>query len=120
VVSNRIHPIGFGTTSFVVTSSDAGKADTFNVFVAVPLESIKAANIFMNRSDDDVTPTVTYTPSDAPNKGYTLFSADTDVVTIVNGRIHAVAWGRASVTITSTENTTLKDTFLVDVGGFGF
>jgi uncharacterized protein YjdB len=120
VVANRIHPIGFGTTSFVVTSSDAGKADTFNVFVAVPLESIKAANIIMNRNDEDVTPTVTYTPSDAPNKGYTLFSADTDVVTIVNGRIHAVAWGRATVTITSTENTTLKDTFLVDVSGFGF
>ncbi|MDQ3000990.1 MAG: hypothetical protein M3Y08_06980 [Fibrobacterota bacterium] len=119
VVANKIHPIGFGTTSFVVLTADEGKTDTFKVFVTVPLEAISVADSSMSRMDEDLYPTVIYTPADAPNKGYTLNSSDTDVVTIVNGKIHPVTKGTAVLTITSTENTTLKSTFVVTVTGGG-
>lgn len=115
VSANRIHPVAAGIVGFSVTSVDGGKVSTFQVTVTVPLEAISAADITMSRFDDDIYPAVIYSPSDAENKGYTLHSSDTGVASIVNGKIHAVSRGNADITITSTEDPSISDTFKVTV-----
>ena len=118
VMANKIHPAGAGEAIMTVTTTDGSKTAIFTVTVTVPVEGINGKNVTMSLSDNDVTPSITFTPSDAVNKGYTLTSLDPDVVTIVSGKIRAVGWGTASVTVTSAENAAIKDTFTVTVDFF--
>jgi hypothetical protein len=118
VAGTKINPVGYGTASFVITAADGGKTDTFNVSVLVPVESITANDVDMNWFDADVTPNVTIKPADAPNRNYSMQSSDTNVATIVNGKIHAVAWGTANVTITSTDNASVFTVIQVRVSSF--
>ena len=60
---------------------------------------LNASDINMETGDDDIAPTVTRTDTGAAVTGYTLTSSDTDVVTIVNNKVHAVGGGTAIVTV---------------------
>lgn len=115
IVANKLHAVGAGSANVTVTTADGSKTDVFTVTVNVPLEGIQGRNLTMSASDNDISADISFTPTDASNKGYTLTSLDTDVVTIVNGKIHAVRWGVASVTVTSSENGDIQDTFTVNV-----
>jgi uncharacterized protein YjdB len=115
VMANKIHAAGAGEATMTVTTADGAKVATFTVTVIVPVDGIQGKNLNMSISDNDIAPNITFTPPDATNKGFTLASQDTDVVTIVNGKIHAVGLGIASVTVTSAENGAIKDAFTVNV-----
>jgi uncharacterized protein YjdB len=119
VVSNRIHPVAAGSTSFTVTTTDGGKQATFLVAVQVPVEAISADDMNMTRFGQQDAPIVHYTPADTPNKGYTLHSSDTQVATIVNGNngpeINPAGRGTTTITITSTVNPSVSSTFQVRV-----
>jgi uncharacterized protein YjdB len=115
VVSNRIHPVAAGTANFTVTSTDGGKQASFQVTIQVPLEAISADDMNMSRFNQDEAPTVHFTPADAPNKGYTLHSTDTQVAAIVNGKVSPQGRGTATIVITSTENPNVSNSFQVRV-----
>jgi uncharacterized protein YjdB len=115
VVANRIHPVGAGTTSMTVTTTDGGKTATFTVTVQVPVEGIHGDNMSMRTNDPDEAPVITFTPADAGNKAYTLVSGDIDVATIVNGKVHAVNRGITTITVTSAENDKVVDTFTLSI-----
>ena len=118
VVANRINPVGPGTASFTITTADGGKQAAFQATVLVPLEAISAADMNMGWFDQDAAPDVTYTPSDAPNKGYVMHSSDPGVATIVNGKVSPVGRGTANITLTSTENPAVNNVFQVKVSAF--
>jgi uncharacterized protein YjdB len=122
VVANKVHAVNGGTASFTVTASDNGKTGTFTVTVVVPVTGIQGQGFTMKITDPDVTPTVTVSPANATNKGWTLMTQDTDIVSIVDGiKIHAVARGTATVAVVSADNSKIYDTFTVTVkNAFGF
>lgn len=115
VVANRIHPVATGSVAMMVTTADGAKVDTFQVTVVVPVDAIKGTDISMRLFDPDVTPTIVFTPTDATNTHYTLVSQDTNVATIVNGKIHAAGRGTAQIVVTSQDNDKITNTFLVQV-----
>ncbi|MDB5050081.1 MAG: hypothetical protein JWO30_3152 [Fibrobacteres bacterium] len=116
VVGNRVHAVGGGKAIFYANSSDGGKIDTFTVTVEVPVEFLRAADISMRTSDPDQPPDLTWTPSDATNKGYILTSGDPGTVTITaDGLLHAVSRGTATVTVKSAEDNAIVDHFSVQV-----
>lgn len=120
VVANRIHPVGVGNAAMTVTTTDGSKTANFTVTVQVPVEGIHGNDLSMTDFSFDVPAEISFTPADAGNKGYTLTSLNTDVVTIVNGKVHPRSQGTASVVVTSSENGDITDTFVVTVTRFGF
>ncbi len=122
VVSNRVHAAGGGTANIIVTSTDNGKLDTFVVTVAVPVDGIQGQGFTMKMGDEDVTPTITITPTNASNKGWYLVSKDETNATIVGGtHIHAVSRGDVDIVVVSSDNDKITDTFKVTIkNAFGF
>lgn len=70
-----------------------------------PVTAITVQANDMVVGDADQTPVVTVTPTDADDTTYTLSSSNTDVATIVNGKIHAIAAGTTTITATANDNS---------------
>ncbi|MEO7425702.1 MAG: Ig-like domain-containing protein [Fibrobacteria bacterium] len=112
VSGSQLHAVAGGSASITITSVD-GPSSTFKATVSVPLESISADDLEIEVGAPNVTPAVSFIPSSASNKSYTLKSANPAVVTVSGTQLHAVAGGTATITVTSADGP--KSTFNVNV-----
>ncbi len=110
--------VGEGEAIITITSKDdPTKKETVKVTVKIPVEDVKAdkEDITLNKGDKDKI-TVTVTPDDATDKNVTYESSDETVVKVdENGNIEAVGEGEATITITSKDDPTKKETVKVKV-----
>ncbi|MEO7426800.1 MAG: hypothetical protein ABI036_16560, partial [Fibrobacteria bacterium] len=121
VVGNRIHPVGDGTTTFTVTSTDGGKMASFSVTVYTAVVGLDSRPISMQFDDPDVEPDLIWTPADATNQGYIMTSQDSNVASITSDglKIRARGFGTTTITVRSAEDESIKDIFTVQVNLFG-
>jgi uncharacterized protein YjdB len=117
VVGTKLHAVSPGTATITITSVD-GPSSTFTATVPVPVTAvtaIAAADVAMLLGAADVIPVISYTPTNATNKAYTLVSDAPTVVSVVAGKLHAVAAGTATITITSADGPSSTFTATVEV-----
>ncbi len=94
------------------------------LYVATGVEAgaitgISASNVTMNVGETkDIV--ATYAPSDTADFGFTLSSNNTKVANILGTSIVGVSEGTATITITSTVDTSVKSTFTVTVNAEEF
>ncbi|HKP95779.1 MAG TPA: hypothetical protein VJ385_08485 [Fibrobacteria bacterium] len=111
-----VHPVSGGTARFVATSSDGAKVDTFLVNIISPITGIQAANMTIRIGDGWVSPNVTYIPSDATDKSYTLFSPSPSTVEVRDdGKLYPVSRGTTTVYVVSAADISISSNFTVTV-----
>lgn len=121
----RVRGVAPGTARIRVTSTDGSLTAAFTVTVpdtAVRVQGLAAADLSIKVGNPDATPTLTWNPPDATDKGYTLVSSQPGVAAVVGDRIHAVAAGTASLQVTAHDGgfaanftvTVSEDTVRVD------
>lgn len=110
-----------GTTRVTVRSSDGGHEALFRVTVRpapVAVRGVKVEDmVFALLASVDErrrVPSITWTPEDATDKGYTLASEHPEVARVVGDSIEAMRNGETKVTLT-TRDGGRKDTFKVRV-----
>ena len=116
--NGNITAVGEGTTTVTVSSKDdPTKKDTITVTVKKPVTEITLEKektiLYVDETEDLV---VTVNPEEATNKKLIWESDDETVVTVdENGKITAIGEGTATVTVTSEDDPTKKDTIIVKV-----
>ncbi len=116
--NGNITAVGEGTTTVTVSSKDdPTKKDTITVTVKKPVTEITLEKektiLYVDETEDLI---VTVNPEDATNKKLIWESDDETVVTVdENGKITAIGEGTATVTVTSEDDPTKKDTIIVKV-----
>ncbi len=103
ITTNKLHAVAPGTGMAIVTSSDGGKIDTFTVTVSQPVQSITVGSPLNVKRGEDKDPVITWTPSTATNKGYSLSGGNASIATVVGGRVHGVGAGSVIMTVTTTD-----------------
>lgn len=120
----NIEAVGEGTATITVTSKDNPEIkEVITVTVKTPdPEKIPVEDIIVENTDfeyeigekDELK--VTVTPDDATEKGVTYKSSDETVIKVdENGNIEAVGEGEATITITSKDNSKIKEVITVTV-----
>lgn len=107
-------------TTTVALSSKISKSFTTKVLVKeIPVESISLdqSALTLNIGDEQII-TATVLPANATNKKVTWTSDNSEVASVVNGRVRAVAAGKATISATAGEQTatcevTVKDPYAV-------
>ena len=116
--NGNITAVGKGEATITITSKDdPTKKKTVKVTVTVPVEDVVVdkTDITLDVGKKDKL-TVTVKPGDASDKGVTYTSSNNSVVTVdSNGNITAVGKGEATITITSKDDPTKKETVKVTV-----
>ena len=118
--NGNIIAIGEGTTTITVTSKDDPTVkETITVTVKVPVEDIVVEeNEFTLDIGETEKIEVTVTPDDATNKEVTYKSDDETVAKVdENGNITAIGEGTTTITVTSKDDPTVKETIIVTVKG---
>ena len=116
--NGNITAVGEGTTTVTVSSKDdPTKKDTITITVKKPVTEITLEKektiLYVDETEDLV---VTVNPEEATNKKLIWESDDETVVTVdENGKITAIGEGTATVTVTSEDDPTKKDTIIVKV-----
>jgi uncharacterized protein YjdB len=105
VAGTKVRPVGSGTANFTVTTADGAKTASFTATVTVPVAGVGCEDtdlrLFM---DSEASLAISWNPSDATNKNYTLESSDPTVVFVSDGdRVTPVRRGEATVTVTSED-----------------
>lgn len=106
IVSNGVvRATGGGTAQITAKTLDGGKQLTCNVSVTANVKSIKLnkSTLPMALGGDDVTLTAAFLPVSATNKGLTWTSSNSNVATVTNGMVHAVATGKTVIKAISTD-----------------
>ncbi|MDB5102937.1 MAG: Ig domain protein group 2 domain protein [Fibrobacteres bacterium] len=103
IVANKLHAAAAGTSNVTVTTSDGGKTAAFAVTVTQGVNGITVADMTIKRPDGDRDPVITWNPSNASNKGYTLTGGNAGVATVVGNKIHPVSGGAATMTVTTAD-----------------
>jgi uncharacterized protein YjdB len=118
ITGNKVHGVAAGATNIVATSADGGKVDTFSVSVSVPVISIFAENMVLSQTDPDTAPIITWNPSDATDKGYTLtIISGGFYISVSDGKVQPVnrtGGFLPQVTVTSHDGQ-FTSTFTVEV-----
>jgi uncharacterized protein YjdB len=119
---NKIHAVAGGSATFTAASvSDPSKSAQFVVTVNVAVISVIAADLTMKVGDPDREPAITWNPTGATNKNYSLTTSNAAVVSIVGGtKLHAAGGGSANVIVTPADGgkgDTLVATVTVPVVG---
>ena len=102
-----------GTANITVTTLDGGFTDT--CAVTVVSESVAVTGVELDKSSaeldigDTLTLTATVKPDNATNKNVSWSSSDTDVATVNNGLVTAVASGTATITVTTQDGSKTAD-----------
>ncbi len=118
--------VGGGKTTVIVRALDgSNQADTFKVWVKIPVTGVVAKDYSMKTTDDlyGTSALFTLSPSNATDKTYFLrytipnaTPAPSTVATIVNGwMLKPQGPGIISLTIVSSDNSAVKDTFSLTV-----
>ncbi|MDB5104630.1 MAG: Ig domain protein group 2 domain protein [Fibrobacteres bacterium] len=110
-----------GTATVTATSKDGGFKAGFVITVQArvfKVKGIEAGNL-RALAGDTVAATVTFDPANASDKGFTLATADTAVVKLLDDKIAALANGTAEIVVTSVDGG-FKDTitFSVETSNF--
>jgi uncharacterized protein YjdB len=105
-----------GTATITVKANDGGFTSDFEVKVDKQVFRVKGVNGENVRLlvGDTVLAKVTFDPDNASDKGFTLATADTSVVKLIDDKIAALAIGTAKVMVTSLDGG-FKDTLSVSV-----
>jgi uncharacterized protein YjdB len=116
VVGNKIHAVAGGSATFTAASvSDPSKSAQFVVTVNVGVISVTAADLSMKVGDPDREPAITWNPTGATNKNFSLATSNAAVVSIVGGtKLHAAGGGSANVIVTPADGGK-GDTLVVTV-----
>ncbi|MCI6610306.1 MAG: lectin like domain-containing protein [Ezakiella sp.] len=69
--------------------------------------------------DEEFVPNITILPADAGNKELTWSSSDNTIVEVVDGKLHAIGYGEATITATTTDNSFVSDSIRVLVSDEG-
>jgi uncharacterized protein YjdB len=110
VDGGTVTAIAEGTATITVTTADGGFFDTCDVTVepADP-NNVAVIDVTLNESiltleiDDTATLNATINPSNATNKNVTWSSDNTNVATVVDGTVTAIAEGTATITVTTAD-----------------
>ncbi len=119
--NGNIEAVGEGTATITVTSkSDPTKKDIITVTVKKPVIDVEDVDIPKDRIDllvgDKNKVPVTVTPDNATNKEVEYKSSNESIVKVdENGIIEAVGEGTATITVTSKDDPTKKDTITITV-----
>jgi uncharacterized protein (TIGR02145 family) len=108
-----------GETTITVTTKNGGKTATCTVTIGektVPVESIslnkEAATLVVGAT---MTLTENLVPGNATNKSITWESSNTDVATVENGVVTAIATGQATISVIATGGSDVSDDCTVTV-----
>jgi uncharacterized protein YjdB len=101
--ANKLHAVAPGSGKAIVTSSDGGKIDTFAVIVVQPVASITVGSPLAVKKGEDKDPSITWNPSNATNKGYTLTGGNATVASVVANRVHGLGAGSVIMTVTTLD-----------------
>ncbi len=101
VADGVVTAIAAGTATITVTTADGSKTATCAVTVKVSATAISLNDSRLEiGKGQNVTLTVTYTPSDVTDKQVSWSSSNNDVATVADGVVTAVAAGTATITVT--------------------
>jgi uncharacterized protein YjdB len=116
IVGDSLVAMAIGTATITVKSNDGGFSSDFNVQVDKQVFRVKGVKGGAVRMlvGDTVTAEVTFDPANASDKGFTLATADTSIVTLIDDKIAAIGVGSAKVTVTTLDGG-FKDTIAVSV-----
>ena len=111
-----------GVTYVVVMTDNGAYAQRFKITVNAPPVPIPVTNVMVSPKPVSLqvggtqTLTATITPSNADNPGVTWSSSNPSVATVdASGLVTAIAVGTATITATSDDNASIKDTCIVTV-----
>lgn len=119
IADNKLRGIASGVSNVILEAQDGIKArDTFTVTVKQPVKGIvvKDTAVWPGSADIDPSTLITWTPSNADIKTFTLASLDTLVATVIAGtKLRPKYAGSANVILRSVEYPSKLDTFKVTV-----
>ena len=109
VENGLVTAIKEGTATVVVTTIDGGYTATCDINVVsgviIPVQEIILSNNNLEINvGDDVVLEVVVVPQDATDKSVLWSSSDEEIVTVLNGNVHAVSAGNAIVTVVAASN----------------
>ncbi len=109
VVDGVVTAVAPGEATITVTTEDGSKTDTCTVKVSAATTPV--TGVTLNETEltltegDEETLTATVAPTEATNKNVSWSSDDTDVATVVNGVVKAVAEGTTTITVTTEDGS---------------
>lgn len=112
--------VGTGNATITVTTKDGGFTAT--CAITVTSSTISATGVSLSPSTLSLTVgessalTATVSPNNATDKSISWSSDNTNVATVTNGEVNAVAAGTATITVTTTDGS-FTDTCTVSVSG---
>ncbi len=108
---------GEQTVTVSYTDNEVTKSATYKINVKASA-ILTAEDVTLEVGDEDYTPVVKIQSTSKVIEGCTFTSSDTDVATVINGKIHAVARGEATITAAHADDasaTYTSATFKVTV-----
>lgn len=106
VADGKVTAVAPGNATITVTTTDGGKTATCAVKVnakPVPVSSVSLSEKELKLVvGDKATLTATVLPEDATDKSYTWSSSDDKIATVKDGEVEAIAPGKATITVTTT------------------
>ena len=100
--------VGPGSTSISVASVDGPKA-TVSVTVREPVKVVPVSGVSLDKTEltltegDTANLSATVSPADATDKSITWSSSDDNVATVADGKVTAVAAGKATITVKTND-----------------
>lgn len=115
--SGTISGLKKGQTTITVTSVDGGYTQTITVNVIKRVTSIDVSPSTKTVDEDEnFNLTVTVSPSDATNTNYTYSIGNSSIVSLVSGdTFKGLSKGTTTITVTSSDNSSLTDSCSVTV-----
>ena len=117
VFEGSVTAVAAGTATITVTTEDGGRTAQCSVVVT----DIAVTSVSLNKPSTQITKgetetlTATVLPENATNKGIIWSSSNTNIATVTNGTVTAVAAGSATITATSAADSNKKATCTVTV-----
>lgn len=101
----RVHGKSVGAATVILrTSSDQTASFTVTVVAApIRVNSILIPNMTIGLGDTARTPSITFNPANATNKGYSLGTTSA-VISVTNNKVSAVKTGKGLLTVTPDDN----------------
>ncbi|TDL92284.1 Ig domain-containing protein [Vibrio vulnificus] len=111
-----VHLVGPGKASITVTTEDGGFTDIATVIVTDPVVSVSLdpKSLNFNLGDAGQSLTAKLNPSNATNQNVSWTTSDSSVATVVNGVVHVVGIGQATITVI-TEEGGFSDSAIITV-----
>jgi len=107
VKDGKVSAVAAGTATITVKTNDGAKTATCAVTVTVPVVHVTSVSLDQTALEmtvgDEATLKATVSPDDATDKSVTWSSDNTDVATVTDGKVSAVAAGSATITVKTND-----------------